>query len=83
MQLRALTLFLSFQTSPVLVQDLITHEFMSVAAGAAHSVAVTAQGQTFVWGRGDCGQVCCSLPCMYVLWSSMIHGVYASVIDPW
>jgi hypothetical protein len=41
----------------VLVQELITHEVTSVAAGAAHCVAVTAQEQTFVWGRGDSGQV--------------------------
>lgn len=46
-----------FQINPVLVQELITHEVASVAAGAAHCVAVTAQGQTFVWGRGDGGQV--------------------------
>ncbi|XP_046841224.1 uncharacterized protein LOC124435332 isoform X2 [Xenia sp. Carnegie-2017] len=47
----------SEKSSPMLVQDLITSEVVSVAAGAAHCVAVTSQGHTYVWGRGDCGQL--------------------------
>ncbi|XP_028407993.1 uncharacterized protein LOC114530602 isoform X2 [Dendronephthya gigantea] len=50
------------RTSPVLVQELLTHEVISVGAGAAHCVTVTAQGQTFVWGRGDSGQLGLEIP---------------------
>lgn len=47
----------SEKLTPVLVQELSTHHVVAVAAGAAHCVAVNVPGQTFVWGRGDSGQL--------------------------
>lgn len=33
------------------------HHVVAIQAGDEHSAAVTASGDLFLWGRGDCGQL--------------------------
>lgn len=40
---------------PTLLKDLCELPVCAVACGAAHSVAITSDGQGFAWGKGDCG----------------------------
>ncbi|KAF2964343.1 hypothetical protein GQX73_g9222 [Xylaria multiplex] len=47
----------AFLRSPVKVRQLCQKEVTTLAGGAHHSVAVTAGGQCFVWGRIDAGQL--------------------------
>lgn len=42
---------------PVIVAALEHHNVVGIAAGAAHSVAVTDQGETFTWGIGVGGRL--------------------------
>jgi len=40
---------------PTLLKDLSELPVCAVACGAAHSVAITSDGQGYSWGKGDCG----------------------------
>lgn len=40
---------------PTLLKDLSNHRIVGLSCGAGHSVAVTAEGLAFAWGKGDSG----------------------------
>ena len=41
---------------PALVKDLEGHQILMIAGGEHHSIAVTAEGKVYCWGRNDEGQ---------------------------
>lgn len=51
--------------TPTVLEELSQYRFKSVACGYYHTLALTEQGEVFVFGRNDRGQLglvnCCSL----------------------
>ncbi|XP_068165024.1 alsin isoform X2 [Antennarius striatus] len=45
------------RSQPLCIKSLNNKEVVRVAAGAQHSLAVTAQSQVFSWGSNSCGQL--------------------------
>merc|ERR1712039_848448 len=53
----------AFANRPFYVAHLHEHQVINIACGAAHSVAVTQQGEVFTWGAADGLGVPLSKPC--------------------